>query len=159
MNNASKWLVISCLMFGTFLVTTQDAEAAPTLRAKAMASANTQKGAKYVYGAEGGYSKGYDCSGLIYWAYKQHGKTLPRTAQAQYNKSKHITWAGARPGDLVFIRDGFGNVYHAGVYIGVKNGHRYMTNANTGSYRGRKVVEAPIYEYTAGPDNAVMGQY
>jgi cell wall-associated NlpC family hydrolase len=159
MKSTGKWFVISSLMVGAFFATTPDAEAAPTLRSKAMASADTQKGAKYVYGAEGGYSKGYDCSGLIYWSYKKHGKTLPRTAQAQYNKSKHITWAGARPGDLVFIRDGFGHVYHVGVYTGVKNGHRHMTNANTGSYRGRKVVDAPIYEYTAGPDNAVIGQY
>lgn len=160
MKIVSKWFVISCLMLGTFLVATPKAEAAPTLRAKAMASANTQKGAKYVYGAEGGYTKGYDCSGLTYWAYKKHGKTLPRTAQAQYNKSKHISWSSARPGDLVFIRDGFGNVYHVGVYTGVKNGHRRITNANTGSYRGRKVVvDAPLYEYTAGPANAVFGRY
>lgn len=159
MRSITKYVVVTALMMGTFFTISPKAEAAPSLRNAAMASMNTQKGAKYVYGAEGGYSKGYDCSGLIYWGYKKHGKTLPRTAQAQYNKSKHITWAGARPGDLVFIRDGFGHVYHVGVYTGVKNGHRYMTNANTGAYRGRKVVEAPIYEYTKGPDNAVIGQY
>lgn len=158
MNSSSRYFVISALMFGIFFSTQTDADAA-TLKNAAMASANTQKGAKYVWGAEGGYSKGYDCSGLIYWSYKKNGKTLQRVAQQQYNKSKKVSAKNRKPGDLVFIQDGGGHVYHVGIFTGVKNGKGMMINANTGSYRGRKVVEAPISEYTAGAPTAVYGEY
>ena len=124
-----------------------------------MASAKTQKGAKYIEGREGGYSRGYDCSGLTYWAYKKHGKTLPRTAQQQYNKSTKVSPKNRKPGDLIFIRDSRGRIYHVGIFTGVRNGKGWMINANSGSYRGRKVVEAPVQEYTAGSPTAVYGRY
>jgi cell wall-associated NlpC family hydrolase len=154
----TKLVIIFALAFGTFFTSMPDANAA-TLRSAAMASANTQKGAKYVYGRSGGYSRGYDCSGLIYWSYRQHKRTLPRTAQAQYNKSHHISAGSRKPGDLVFIRDSRGRVYHVGIFTGVRNHKGYMINANSGSYRGRKVVEAPISEYTAGSPTAVYGRF
>lgn len=153
-----RWLIISAVMIEAFFWFQENAHAA-TLRGSAMASANTQKGAKYVWGAEGGYSRGYDCSGLVFWAYKKHGRILPRTAQQQYNKSTKIAYSKRQPGDLIFIRDGRGNVYHVGIYIGMRNGRSWMVNANTGSYRGRKVVEAPVYEYTAGSSTAVVGRF
>jgi cell wall-associated NlpC family hydrolase len=103
MNSTTKYVVVTALFLGTFFSFSPDAEAAPSLRSAAMASANTQKGARYVYGAEGGYSKGYDCSGLIYWAYNQHGKKLYRTAQDQYNHSHHVAAKDRKPGDLIFI--------------------------------------------------------
>jgi cell wall-associated NlpC family hydrolase len=161
MNSVHKITIIFALLFGVMVAGVSNAEAAPTLRASAMASAKTQKGAKYVYGREGGYSRGYDCSGLIKWAYKQHGKTLPRTAQDQYNKSKHIAAKDRKPGDLIFIADGKNpkSIYHVGIFTGVRNGKGYMINANTGSYRGRKVVEAPVYEYTAGRPQEYYGEY
>jgi len=161
MRSTAKFVVISAVMFGAFATFTPHAEAAPTLRSAAMASAKTQKGAKYVYGREGGYSKGYDCSGLTKWAYKQHGKTLPRTAQQQYNSSKHIAAKDRKPGDLIFIADGKNpkKIYHVGIFTGVRNGKGYMVNANTGSYRGRKVVEAPVVEYTAGRPQEYYGRY
>lgn len=158
MRSTTKYVVISAVMLGTFFGITPQAEAA-TLRSAAMASAKTQKGAKYVYGAEGGYSRGYDCSGLTYWAYKKHGKTLPRTAQQQYNKSTKVSAKNRKPGDLIFIKDRYGRVYHVGIFTGVRDGKGWMVNANTGAYRGRKVVEAPVREYTAGSPYAVYGRY
>jgi cell wall-associated NlpC family hydrolase len=159
MNSTKKFVVILAMAFGTLAVSVPNAEAAPTLRSAAMASASTQKGAHYVYGAEGGYSRGYDCSGLTYWSYKKHGKTLPRTAQSQYNHSHHVSPADRKPGDLIFIEDRYNHVYHVGIFTGVRGGKGYMINANTGSYRGRKVVEAPVSEYTAGSPHAVYGRY
>lgn len=158
MKSSAKFVVITALMLGTFFSVTQKAEAAPTLRSAAMASANTQKGAKYVWGAAGGYSKGYDCSGLVYWSYKQHGKTLPRVAQDQYNHSQHISAGSRQPGDLAFILDSRGRVFHVGIVTRITSGTGYMVNANTGSYRGYKVVEAPIYEYTYGSPYVKYGR-
>ena len=159
MKSTSKFIVVSAVFLWAFNAFSPGAEAATSVRIAAMASANTQKGAKYVYGREGGYSRGYDCSGLIKWAYKQRGKTLPRTAQEQYNKSKKVAVKDRKLGDLIFIRDARGHVYHVGIFTGVRNGKGYMLNANSGSYRGRKVVEAPISEYTAGSPTAVYGRY
>lgn len=159
MNSVHRITVIFALGLGLVIGSVSNAEAAPTLRSSAMASAKSQKGAKYVWGAEGGYSKGYDCSGLTYWSYKRHGKTLPRTAQDQYNRSKKVSARDRKPGDLIFIKDRYGRVYHVGIFTGVRYGKGWMVNANTGSYRGRKVVEAPVQEYTAGSPTAVYGRY
>lgn len=160
MKISTQYVVVTTLLLGAFFTISPKAEAATTVRSAAMASANTQKGSKYVYGAEGGYSKGYDCSGLTYWAYKQHGKTLPRTAQSQYNKSTHVSPSNRKVGDLIFIRDSSGHVYHVGIFTGVKGGKGRMTNANSGSYRGYKVVvDAPVTEYTAGSPYASYGRY
>lgn len=159
MNSVHKITAIFVLALGMVVGGVSNAEAAPTLRAKAMASAKTQKGARYVWGAEGGYSRGYDCSGLVYWAYKQHGKTLPRVAHDQYVKSRKVSTANRKPGDLIFIRMPGGRVYHVGIYTGFRDGKGWMINANTGSYRGRKVVEAPVIEYTRGRPVESYGQY
>lgn len=158
MRSFTKYVVISSFMLGAFFSLTPNAEAA-TLRGSAMASAKTQKGAKYVWGAEGGYSKGYDCSGLIYWAYKRHGKTLPRVAHDQYVKSTKVSPQNRKPGDLIFIRMPGGRMYHVGIFTGVRDGKGWMVNANTGSYRGRKVVEAPVIEYTRGTPVESYGRY
>lgn len=159
MNSVHKITVIFTLGLGLVIGSVSYAEAAPTLRSSAMASAKTQSGAKYVWGAEGGYSRGYDCSGLIYWSYRKHGKTLPRVAKDQYSSSKKISPKDRKPGDLIFIKDRYGRVFHVGIYTGFRDGKGWMINANTGSYRGRKVVEAPVKEYTAGSPYAVYGQY
>lgn len=158
MKSITKLAVIFALAFGTFVTIMPSADSA-TLRSSAMASAKTQKGARYVWGAEGGYSRGYDCSGLTYWSYRRHGRTIPRTAQGQYNNSHHIPTGSRQPGDLVFIKDGYGRVYHVGIFTQIWKGRAYMINANRGSYRGYKVVEAPISEYTYGSPYAVYGRY
>jgi len=158
MKSIAKFSVIFALAAGTFFISVPSAQAA-TLRSEAMATAKTQLGAKYHYGAAGPKSKGYDCSGLTQWSYKKHGKKLPRTAQAQYNKSHHISPKNRKPGDLIFIEDRHNHVYHVGIFTGVKHGKGYMINANSGKFRGPKVVEAPVSEYTKGSPHAVYGRY
>lgn len=159
MNRTSKAAVILAAAFGTFFVSVPHAEAATTVRVAALASANTQKGAHYQWGRAGGYANGYDCSGLIYWSARQHGKTLPRTTGGQYNYVHHESWTARKPGDLVFIRYGHSTPFHVGIYVGYWSGKSWMINANSGSYRGRKVVVAPIVEYLRGGANAAYGRY
>ena len=158
MRSTTKYVVISALFLGVFFATTPSAEAA-TLRNAAMASANTQKGARYVYGAEGGYSRGYDCSGLIYWSYKKHGKKLPRTAAQQYKNSHHVSPTNRKPGDLIFIMDRWGYVYHVGIFTGVRKGKGWMLNANSGRTTKHVVGEFPVTNYTYGSPHAVYGRY
>ncbi|MET9801950.1 C40 family peptidase [Streptomyces sp. NPDC006368] len=104
-----------------------DAEAAPAYAAKALNVAASKKGAPYKYGATG--PSRFDCSGLTLYSYKQAGKTLPRTAQQQYNKTRHISASSRTKGDLVFFHSG-GSVYHVGIYAG---GNKIWHSPKTGS--------------------------
>ncbi|MFE1439942.1 C40 family peptidase [Streptomyces sp. NPDC058739] len=89
--------------------------AAATPATKALQVAASKKGSPYKYGATGPYR--FDCSGLTMYSYKKAGKTLPRTAAQQYNKTRHISARSRRAGDLVFFHSG-SNVYHVGIYAG-----------------------------------------
>ncbi|MEU2929212.1 C40 family peptidase [Streptomyces sp. NPDC048304] len=91
-----------------------DASAA-TLATKALHIAASKKGAPYQYGATG--PRRFDCSGLTLYSFKKAGKSLPRTAAAQYNRTHHISARSRRAGDLVFFHSG-SYVYHVGIYAG-----------------------------------------
>jgi cell wall-associated NlpC family hydrolase len=87
-----------------------------TFRAKVLREAAKLKGTPYRYG--GTTTRGFDCSGYTGYVYKYAGKKLPRTARQQYAATKHISRSAAKPGDLVFFRNGGGGVYHVGIYAG-----------------------------------------
>ncbi|WP_405688533.1 NlpC/P60 family protein [Streptomyces sp. NBC_00057] len=70
-------------------------------------------GRPYIWGANG--PAGFDCSGLMQWAYAQAGVSLPRTSQAQRYAGRMVPLSEARPGDLVAYRADAG---HIGMYVG-----------------------------------------
>lgn len=74
------------------------------------------EGGKYVYG---GYSPetGFDCSGMIYYLYRQHGYRLNRVAADQATNGVHIEREELLPGDIVCFSRG-SRVNHVGLYIG-----------------------------------------
>ena len=72
-------------------------------------------GVPYVYG--GTSPSGFDCSGLIYYAAKEAGISLPRTSQAQSTLGSYVSVSDLKAGDLVFW-GGVGSAYHVGIYIG-----------------------------------------
>jgi len=81
--------------------------------AAALAAAVGKIGSPYVYGSTG--PRTFDCSGLMYWSWRQAGVTLPRTSQEQASAGRRISLSEARPGDLViFYRD----MHHVGMYAG-----------------------------------------
>jgi cell wall-associated NlpC family hydrolase len=155
MNKIANVAATLALTAGLAIATGTEAQAAsPAITALNTAAA--QKGDPYRYGAAG--PNAFDCSGLALYSYGKAGKSLPRTAQAQYNKTRRISSSSLQPGDLVFIGTSPGSIYHVGIYAGYWSGKSWMWNANTGSYRGRKVVLAPIGEYTTGAPNAYYGR-
>ncbi len=80
-------------------------------------TAKAQLGKPYVWGAEGPNS--FDCSGLVYYVYGQHGKKMPRTSREQANVGTTVSQSQLQPGDLIFSStDGSGGVNHVGIYIG-----------------------------------------
>ena len=76
-----------------------------------------QLGTPYVWG--GGAPGGFDCSGLVSWAYGQAGLGgLPHFTGALWNSGTHISsQSDLAPGDLVF----FHGLNHVGMYIGGGN--------------------------------------
>lgn len=81
----------------------------------ATAIASKMLGTPYRYG--GASPSGFDCSGLVYYAYHKAGYRVPRTSQLQYQDSLPVKSAQAREGDLLFFRIE-GKVSHVGVYLG-----------------------------------------
>lgn len=73
-------------------------------------------GAPYRFG--GSNPDGFDCSGLVQYAYSQIGIAIPRTTRAQLVHSQPVRVADMLPGDLVFFRTRGRKVSHVGMYIG-----------------------------------------
>jgi peptidoglycan DL-endopeptidase CwlO len=83
------------------------------VRASAVSRALSKLGAPYVWGATG--PSAFDCSGLVDWAYRSVGVSLPRTSQEQSDFGIPVSKNALRPGDLVFF---YTPVQHVGMYIG-----------------------------------------
>ncbi len=86
--------------------------APPPTHSNAANIAMSQLGTPYVWG--GSAPGGFDCSGLVMWAYAQVGVSLPHSSYAQYGYGVPVSRDQLQPGDLVFF-DGLG---HVGIYIG-----------------------------------------
>ncbi|MFJ4902906.1 C40 family peptidase [Streptomyces sp. NPDC088727] len=129
------------------------AEATTTLQQRALNVAKSKKGAPYSWGAAG--PSRFDCSGLTSYSFKKAGKTISRTAQAQYNKSKHVSPKSRKAGHLVFIGRSSKSIYHVGIYAGYWSGKGWMWDAPK---PGRTVGLHPIKNYTAGAPRAYYGQ-
>lgn len=78
--------------------------------------AQSRIGAPYRYGGAG--PDAFDCSGLVAYAYRQVGVTVPRTAAQQFAVAAPVKRSELRPGDLVFFRLASSNVSHVGIYAG-----------------------------------------
>jgi len=90
------------------------AAAAPAaVRTSAMQKALGKVGSPYRYGAAG--PNAFDCSGLVNWAFKNSGKSLPRTSGAMSRVGTPVSKSALQPGDLVFF---YKPVSHVGIYIG-----------------------------------------
>jgi cell wall-associated NlpC family hydrolase len=66
-------------------------------------------------------ANGFDCSGLIQYAYGQVGIVLPRTSRDQSRMGSGVDRQvdALRPGDiLAFSSDGTSRVTHVGLYVG-----------------------------------------
>lgn len=81
--------------------------------AVAAAFAMTQLGRAYHYS---GYSPatGFDCSGLVSWAFGKAGHDLPHQSAAIWSLGDRIPLNAAMPGDIV----SFGGQGHIGIYLG-----------------------------------------
>ena len=70
-------------------------------------------GAPYRWGGESPAS-GFDCSGLIRWAYGQLGVDLPHNSYALYDVGLPVPRQRMKTGDVLF----FSGLGHVGLYLG-----------------------------------------
>jgi len=103
----------------------------------AIAAAQSVLGVRYTWGGASP-SSGFDCSGLVMWAWEHGGVSLPHSSAAMYSSSRRIPLSEMQPGDLVF----YGSpVHHVALYIG---GGQIIHAPHTGSY----VQVASVYYWS-----------
>lgn len=85
-----------------------------------IATAADVMGRPYKYGGTGEDGQGFDCSGLIQYAYARHGIALPRRSADQAREGTAIkrSYDTLLPGDLLTFSNRGGPVTHVGLYIG-----------------------------------------
>ena len=96
-----------------------------------VATATDVMGRPYRYGGTGENGTGFDCSGLIQYAYGQHGVSLPRTSAEQAREGRAVGKSPSKllPGDLLTFSNRGGPVTHVGLYVG---GGRFIHSATRG---------------------------
>jgi peptidoglycan DL-endopeptidase CwlO len=99
--------------------------APPSKYGGAVGYAMSQLGTPYVWG--GAAPGGFDCSGLVMWAYAQVGVALPHSSYAQWGYGVPVSTDQLEPGDLVF----FNGLGHVGMYIG---GGQFIEAPHTGAF-------------------------
>jgi len=82
---------------------------------QAAITAVRQVGVPYRYG--GSTVKGFDCSGLVQFAYAKAGKSIPRTTADQWRQMSPVSGNRLQVGDLLFFRID-GQISHVGLYLG-----------------------------------------
>ena len=74
-----------------------------------------QVGAPYRYGGTG--PRGFDCSGLVQYAYNRAGVSVPRTTGQLWSAAAPVGGDEMRVGDLLFFSIE-GKMSHVGMYVG-----------------------------------------
>ncbi|MCS7191498.1 MAG: C40 family peptidase [Armatimonadetes bacterium] len=101
-------------------------------------------GIRYRYGGSSP-SRGFDCSGFVYYLLSRHGIRAPHSAAALFRIGKPISKSELKPGDLVFFKNTARRrgITHVGIYIG--NGK--FIHASSG--RGRVTITSLRDSYYA----------
>jgi cell wall-associated NlpC family hydrolase len=112
----------------------------------ALKAAESQIGVPYVWGGEAP-GKGFDCSGLVQWAWAQAGFSIPRTTESQWPAMRHVPLGALQPGDLLyyFNLDGDHVVDHVVMYAG--SGPWGTSTIIAAAHSGTTVSFAPIFTF------------
>ena len=96
----------------------------------AIAAAKTQLGVSYSWAGRAIAGQEFDCSGLVWWSYKQAGISIPRGQRMSNGRNNSMigraldggSWttnqANLKPGDLMFWGSSVNNTTHVGMCIG-----------------------------------------
>ena len=101
--------------------------------------AYSQVGTPYRYG--GATPAGFDCSGLVHYAYDKAGKPVPRTTSALQRATRRVDEDALRPGDILFFNVA-GKLGHVGIYL--DDGH-FVHAPQTGRTVSVESLDSPFY--------------
>jgi cell wall-associated NlpC family hydrolase len=95
---------------------------------KILSSAHSVIGKPYVWGGESLEEGGFDCSGLLDWAFRQAGIDLPGrlTSQSALGMGRSVKGKKLRPGDFIITNGG----RHIVLFVG---GNRVIASPHSGS--------------------------
>jgi cell wall-associated NlpC family hydrolase len=112
-----------------------------------VAEAQRHVGDRYVWG--GSAPGGFDCSGLVHYAYRKYGIQLPRVSRDQHRAAQPIKMEELEPGDLIFT----GNP--------VKHVMMYKDEGSLVEAMGRKwgVVNSGLGRRTGGKKAVYFGTF
>jgi len=142
-------LISGCGHEGVKRAPSQDAAvvrpaAKPVVKARSAAEnaailAVRQVGVPYRYG--GASTRGFDCSGLVHFAYSKVGQRVPRTTGELWRRLAPVSTDRLRVGDVLFFRID-GAISHVGLYLGNK---RFVHAPATGRNVSVETLETPFY--------------
>ena len=119
-------------------VSGQPAKAA-TVGERAAIIALQQIGVPYRYGGDS--TSGFDCSGLVQYAYHQAGRTVPRTTGQLWDGTSPVRRDALQPGDVLFFQIE-GKMSHVGLYVG---GGEFVHAPSSGRRVSVETLDAPFY--------------
>jgi len=106
---------------------------------RAAAIALDQVGVPYRYG--GATPTGFDCSGLVQYAYRQAGINVPRTTGQLWSAASPVGRNELRAGDLLFFSIE-GKMSHVGLYLGER---RFVHAPQSGRSVSVASLDSPFY--------------
>ncbi len=91
---------------------------------------------------------GFDCSGFVWYVYKQFGYTIQRVACNQANEGVHVDHANIQPGDILCFYSGDNYIGHSGIYVAngkfinpsPETNGVITSDLNTDAYEARRVA-------------------
>jgi cell wall-associated NlpC family hydrolase len=111
-----------------------------------VSTAIEEMGQPYVWGGTGDGSGGFDCSGLIYYAYGRYNVRIPRTSAGQATAGIAIRREtdALLPGDILTFAESGSQVTHVGLYVGED---RFIHSASGGVRLSRLAEDDPYGRY------------
>ena len=106
---------------------------------RAARAALAQVGVPYRYG--GHSPSGFDCSGLVHFAYLEAGLSIPRTTKQLWSVAETIDRNELQAGDLLFFQID-GKMSHVGMYLGER---RFVHAPQSGRTVTVASLEMPFY--------------
>jgi len=99
-----------------------------------LAIVESMEGVPYVYGGSS-KEQGFDCSGLIWYAFKKNGIAVPRTSVEYTNAGKEVPLTESKRGDIILFTGSDANsgvVGHMGMITNNDRGKIHFINAVSG---------------------------
>lgn len=97
-------------------------------------------GTKYSWGGSSP-STGFDCSGLIWYTYKQNGINLPRTVKDLEKVGKEVSLDNVRVGDIICFNSSGPSGKHVKLVSNIQDGQIFTIDAKN---KNKGIVEEPL---------------